>query len=464
MRGPKPPVSVLVIDDEPNHAATLAEILEGEGFEVTTATSGERGLKTLSVQPFDIVVTDLVMHPVDGMDVLREAKANHPGTEVILVSGQGSVDQAVKAIKEGAANYLTKPLELAEVREKVGEVARRIRGERDPRTRMTGARHAESANSDPDFPEIVGRSKALRRILDVVRKVAPTPVPVLITGSNGTGKELIARAIHRLSPRRDRPFVALNCGALPESTIESELFGHVKGAFTGAEKTREGRIEYANEGTLFLDEIGEMSVGMQVKLLRVLEQGEIVPVGANEAKHVNVRILAATNRNPEDEIAKGNFREDLFYRLRGVQIHVPDLKDRREDIPLLLNHFLEEANRNLGTRVEGFTEECLDRLVNYEWPGNIRQLKNVVTNMVLMAGEGMLTPEDLPDEILGASARSHALVTMDTLEGLSLSKIEEYMIRHYLERFEGNRAKVAGALGISERTLYRKLKEYGINP
>ena len=455
---------ILVIDDEPNHAEALAEILERVGYDVTTATSGENGIRTVDAQAFDIVITDLKMTPISGLDVLRHVKEERPATEVLLVSGHGSVDQAVEAIKLGAANYLTKPLKVDEVRERVREVVdtvnRRLNGEQ---RQATPGAPPPAAESSAEFPEFIGKSAQLRRIFEMIRKVAPTPATVLITGSNGTGKELVARAIHRESPRRDHPFVPLNCGAMSESILESELFGHVRGAFTGAVQSREGRFEFADKGTIFLDEIGDMPLGLQVKLLRVIQEREVIRVGANEPTHVDVRIIAATNRNLEDEVKQGKFREDLYYRLKVVHVRMPDLKDRREDIPLLARHFLDEANVSFGRDVREIDGAAMQQLVNFEWPGNVRQLKNVIETMVVLSTGDVIGADDIPADVKGDTPAGQALMPFDAFDGLSLSSVENYMIRHYLEKFDGNRAKVATALGISERTLYRKLKEFGLN-
>ncbi len=458
-------MKILVIDDESNHAEAMAEILERVGYQVTVATSGENGILTLGAEKFDVVVTDLKMTPITGLDVLAHIKNEIPETEVLLVSGHGSVEQAVEAIKMGAANYMTKPLKVEEVRERVKEVCEQIERKRLGATPATAERKTQLVLQDDSasFPEFIGESPQLKKICSLIKKVAPTPATVLVTGANGTGKELVARAIHRESPRRDHPFVALNCGAMSEAILESELFGHVRGAFTGAVAAREGRFEYADNGTIFLDEIGDMPLSLQVKLLRVVQEREIVRVGANEAKQVNVRIIAATNRILEDEIKQGTFREDLYYRLKVVHIQMPELKDRREDIPLLARHFLKEANRAFGRNVQDIDAQAMQQLVNFEWPGNVRQLKNVIETMVVLSAADTLIYEDIPDDVRGENPAGQALLPMNVFDGLSLSSVENYMIRHYLTRFEGNRAKVAQALGVSERTLYRKLKEFGLN-
>ena len=469
-------LKLLVIDDEENHARATAEVLERVGWNVTVATSGESALKTLKADRFNIVITDLNMAGVNGLDVLRAAKAQDPKCEVLLISGQSNVDAAVNAIKLGAANFLTKPLNLQTLRDQVAELAGRVGGQAPgaaPSARATperpgGARRVEVVRAvtdvrDKDFQEFIGQSERLKQVFSTIRRVAPTPATVLITGANGTGKELVARAIHRLSPRASGPFVALNCGAMAEGVLESELFGHVRGAFTGAMAGREGRIEFADKGTLFLDEVGDMSLALQVKLLRVIQEREVVRVGANEARPIDVRIVAATNKNLEAEVKKGFFREDLYYRLKVVHIHMPDLKDRREDIPLLVHHFIASANETFARDVKGIEPEALAQLVDYEWPGNIRQMKNVVETMVLLASGEVLTMFDIPTEVRSSGKKSFGLAPLEAFEGLPLAGIEEFMIRHHLQKLGGNRAKVAAALGISERTLYRKLKEYGIN-
>jgi two-component system, NtrC family, response regulator HydG len=460
-------LKILVIDDEENHARATAEILERVGYNVTIATSGETGIKTLKADRFGIVVTDLNMSPVSGLDILRAAKAQDPKCEVILISGTGNIDAAVSAMKHGAASFLTKPLSLEGLRGQVAELASKLIAPQPPP--VSGApRKAEIVRAvgdvrNSEFPEFIGQSEKLRSIFNTIKRVAPTPATVLITGANGTGKELVARAIHRLSPRALEPFVALNCGAMSESILESELFGHVRGAFTGAVGNREGRFEFADKGTLFLDEVGDMSLSLQVKLLRVIQEREIVRVGANEARPIDVRLIAATNKHLESEVRKGYFREDLFYRLKVVHVHMPELKDRREDIPALVHHFIGTANQTFGRTVQGIEPQALQMLMDYEWPGNVRQLKNAVETMVLLAQGEVLTIADCPAEVRQTQKRAFGLAPLEAFEGLPLAGIEEFMIRHHLTRLGGNRAKAAAALGISERTLYRKLKEYGIN-
>ncbi|MEZ6194879.1 MAG: sigma-54 dependent transcriptional regulator [Planctomycetota bacterium] len=458
-------IKVLIIDDEANHARATAEIAERMGYDVAVATSGRNGLKTLEADRFDIVVTDVVMGETSGLDILARAKEIDDQCEVILVSGEGSVESAVEAMRYGAASYLMKPLKVDEFRQQLRDAVRRVRDRRNGAAEEPLRVVAERVHEDEDgdFPEFIGNSAALTRVFDTIRKVAPTPATVLVTGANGTGKELVARALHRLSPRAKNPFVALNCGAMAENILESELFGHVRGAFTGATQNREGHFEHADKGTLFLDEIGDTSLSFQVKLLRVLQEKEVTPIGGSHAKRVDVRIIAATNRNLDEEVKRGNFREDLLYRLKVVHIAMPPLKERREDIPALVAHFVADANELFGRGVRGVEPTAMQQLINYDWPGNIRQLKNVVEQMVVLTESDRLGPADIPPEVTGTTSRSQALAPLEIFESLSLSGIEEFMIRHHLKRFDGNRARVAEALGISERTLYRKLKEYGIS-
>jgi two-component system, NtrC family, response regulator HydG len=407
-----------------------------------------------------------------GTEVLEAAKARDPDTEVMLVSGYGSIEDAVASMHSGAAYYFTKPLDVAHVRRVVGQAADRIRrrraggggaatkGETAP-VRVGASAPSEAGASG--FTEIVATTPQMMRLFDLVVQVAPTSATVLILGENGTGKELVARAIHGLSPRKSMPFVALNCAALSEGVLESELFGHEKGAFTGAQAAREGRFEYADKGTLFLDEVGDMPLSVQVKLLRVLQEREITRVGSNRPVKVDVRLIAATNRDLEAEVRKGTFREDLYYRLRVLKITVPPLRERRGDIPHLVERFVAEFARRHERAVTGVDEDAMRVLMGHDWPGNVRELQNVVETMTLLGKGPILGVADVPTEIADQKRPGTALVTMDALEGMTLKKVERELIRLNLDRFAGNRAKAAKALGISERTLYRKLREYGMS-
>jgi len=450
-------VRILVVEDEANHARILAEILERIGHEVAVATTFERASELLEQERFDIVITDLDLGDRRGTEVLRLARERIPGVEVVVVSGVGDIADAVEAMQLGAAHYFEKPLKMEQVRSIVGQIVERVRSRSAP---------ADTRRSGPSegLCGMVARSPVMQRVFETIRQVAPTTATVLVRGAPGTGKELVAKAIHELSTRSKGPFVALNCGAISEGLLESELFGHERGAFTGATQTREGKFEYADGGTLFLDEIGDMPLALQVKLLRVVQEREIVRLGSNRTIKVDVRLIAATNRDLDAEIQKGNFRQDLYWRLKVVAIDLPPLQERPEDVPLLVESFLDELAREHGREPLRIDDEAMAVLKANEWPGNVRQLRNAVETMVLLARGPVLGVDDLPAEVQEAGKpRSKALATVDDLAGLTLDQWEKELIRFQLERLEGNRAKVARALGISERTLYRKLKEYGLS-
>jgi two-component system response regulator HydG len=403
------------------------------------------------------------MGDVDGLAILRKAKEELPEAEVVVLTGHGSINSAVTAMQHGAYTYLTKPLDIQELRGAVEKASESLRLRR----------YAADLNRRLDekfgFEGVVGGSPAMHRLVTQLQQTAPTDSTVLIQGENGTGKELVARAIHQNSRRKSKPFVPLNISALSESILESELFGHEKGSFTGAERRRIGHFEQANGGTLFLDEVGEMPMTTQIKLLRVLEDGVINRVGANEQVKVNVRLVSATNADLKDMVAKGTFRRDLYYRLNVVNIVLPPLRERRGDIPLLLEHFQREMTGRHGKSVEGFSKSALRALQAYDWPGNIRQLRNAVERMVVVDLDGLLDVDDLPDDIptlmpvrSEGPAPSVAVSGQDGLIGKSLTEVERYYIERALEITEGNREAAATMLGMGERTLYRKIKEYGL--
>ncbi|MAG56646.1 MAG: sigma-54-dependent Fis family transcriptional regulator [Planctomycetes bacterium] len=442
--------TILVVEDERNHADVLAELLEREGYEVEIANTFDEGRRRLEAGRPDIVITDLNLGAHRGTELLALAHELKPAPAVMLISGVGSIEDAVEALQMGAVHYFTKPLDVNEIRSVVAKETERLRGRR--------GREAEG------FEGIIGSSPAMLRVYDTIERIAPTTATVLIQGENGTGKELVAKAIHNLSPRNQRPFVALNCAALSEGLLESELFGHERGAFTGAAAAREGKFEYANGGTMFLDEVGDMPLSLQVKLLRVIQEREVVRLGSNKTVKVDVRLLCASNKNLETEIQEGRFREDLYYRIKVVSILLPPLTRRREDIPALVEAFLREFTDIHGREITGLTEPTLDILTGYRWPGNVRELRNVVESMVLLARGPELNPTDIPPDIIpDAPSSSTALVSVNDLANYTLEQMERELIRIQLEHHEGNRSKVAKALGISERTLYRKLKEYGLS-
>ena len=444
---------ILVVDDEVSHAEAVAEGLSRLKHNCQQAHSGTEAIARLEQQHFDVIVTDLVLGGEhDGLAVLAVARKRSPGTEVILITAHSSVATCRSALQDGAFDYIEKPLDLDELRAVVQRASERTAQQRLIRELR------EQLDKHYGLEGIIGNSAAMISVLETVRRIAPSNLPVLIQGASGTGKELVARAIHGNSRRSANRFVALNCAGLSETLLEDELFGHVKGAYTGAAADRKGRFEYADGGTMFLDEVGDMPMAMQAKLLRVLENGELVPVGSNEPVHVDVRIISATNTNLEQRVEKKLFRQDLFFRLNGVSIQLPPLSRRREDIPMLIEHFIKLAGDAHGTKVTGISPEAQRALMAFDWPGNVRQLRNVVENMVVLAEEGKLGTGDLPPEIHGGEPadRGGALV------GMSISEAEKELIRNTLRMVGGNRTQAAKILGIGERTLYRKIKEYGL--
>ncbi len=447
---------MLIVDNEASHAEAVAESLERVGYDCTVATSGPQGLKRIEDDTFDIVITDLVMNDVDGLQILAATKEKLPDAEVILVTGHGTIPSAVTAMQQGAFNYLLKPLDLSQLRAVAEKASASLR------LRRQNAELNRRLDEKFGFEGVIGSSPQMHDVIDRLKRIAPTDASVLIQGATGTGKELVAQAIHQNSPRKAKAFVALNCAALSENILESELFGHVRGAFTDASTDRVGKFEYAHGGTLFLDEVGDMPIATQIKLLRVLENSEITRVGSNEAIHVNVRILSATNRNLEESIAAGTFRSDLYHRLKVVTINLPRLAERSQDIPLLIEHFLKQFTRRHHKQVQSVSAAARRRLMAYDWPGNVRQLRNVIESMVVVDYDGVLDLDDLPSDLAGPGegaddARGGNLAA---LVGKPLSEIERLFIAETLQQTAGNREAAAELLGIGQRTLYRKIKEY----
>ncbi len=441
---------VLVVDDERDHADGMVEALGKLPVEALAVYTGEHAIEVLRNQRVHVVVTDLKLDgQVDGLDVLREAKRNGDGTEVILITAYATIDNCKEALRQGAFDYLVKPLDIDQLRTLVEAAC---------------SRHARTEQEQESlvFEGIKGASPAMHGIFEVIRRIAPTSISVLIEGPSGTGKELLARAIHHNSLRRDKPFKPVNCAGLTETLLESELFGHVKGAFTGANVDRKGLFEIADKGTLFLDEIGDMPLTMQAKLLRVLEDGIVTPVGSNKATVVDVRVISATNHNLTKLIERNTFRQDLYFRIRGVNLVLPPLRERPEDIPILAEHFLREAVEDTGSKVTGITEAAMSILVGYEWPGNIRQLKNAIRTMVVMCDRPQIDVPDLPPEISPRRQLPGASASPASLAGVSLNELEKKAIADTLARTQGNREKAAKILGIGERTLYRKIREYNL--
>ncbi len=446
---------ILVVDDEREHADGVAESLEKLKAKTIAVYNGKNALEILREQMVDVVVTDLKLGgDIDGLDVLEEAKKYNPDTEVILITAYATIDTCKKAIRQGAYDYLVKPIDIDQLRTLTGEAIRK-------------ASKAHLHQRQPDraeqfiFEGVRGTNPAIKGIFEVLRRVAPTNISVLIEGLSGTGKELLARAIHDNSLRADKPFRPVNCAGLTETLLESELFGHVKGAFTGAAADRKGLFEIADKGTLFLDEIGDMPLNMQAKLLRVIEDGIVIPVGSHKPIVVDVRIISATNHDLTELIEEKKFRQDLYFRIKGVSISLPSLRDRIEDIPAFTEYFLEEAAAETGSQVTGITQAAQTLLSNYDWPGNIRQLRNSIRTMVVMCDRKRLDVQDIPPEI----ARRRQLPAGDRaadLGGMPLDELEKQAIIDTLAKTGNNREKAAKILGIGERTLYRKIKEYDL--
>jgi two-component system response regulator HydG len=455
-------VRVLVVDNDLIHARTMGEGLSRLGYQVTVTGSGLEGARKLEQESFDVVVTDLMMNDIGGLEILARAKKASEETEVIVVTGHGTIPSAVAAMQQGAFTYLQKPLDLSHLRTAVERASEGVRLKRQ------NVELNRRLDEKFGFEGVVGSSPQMLALIERLKRIAPTDATVLIQGETGTGKELVAQAIHQNSPRKSKPFVALNCAALSENILESELFGHVRGAFTDASSDRVGKFEYANGGTLFLDEVGDMPMPTQIKLLRVLESAEITRVGSNTPVKVNVRILSATNRNLEDAIAAGTFRSDLYHRLKVVTIAIPTLKERAADIPLLIEHFVRQFAKRHGKTIKGMSLPARVKLGSYGWPGNVRQLRNVIESMVVVDCDETLDVDDLPLELdpATAPAPSPSPAGVDLHAGLSalvgrpLEEVERIFIAETLRLTGGNREQAAELLGIGERTLYRKIKEY----
>jgi len=448
---------VLLVDDDRGHAETMAEALKKPGHVCTIRHSRAEAEDELRHGAFDVIVTDLVMEgPTAGLEVLELAKRLQPDAETIMVTAHGDIPTAKKALQGGAYDFIEKPLDLVVFRNLVQRAAETV-VLRHQNSRLKGELDAAYG-----FEGIIGDSPAMRQVVALVRQVAPSSIPVLIRGESGTGKELVAAAIHKASRRADRRYVTFNAAGQSESLLEDQLFGHVRGAFTGADRDREGVFEFADKGTLFLDEIGDMPLTMQPKLLRVLETGDVVRLGANEQRKTDVRFVSATNRDLAQMAKDGRFREDLYYRIRGAEIVIPPLRERREDIPLLVTHAVGKYAAELGRQRPDVPQPVMMRLVGYDWPGNVRELFNAVHRMVVTAQGPELSLRDVPDEIRSSDDAADGQGSVGSLAGVGLDKLEKEAIRQTLAMTAGNREQAAQMLGIGERTLYRKLKEYGL--
>jgi DNA-binding NtrC family response regulator len=444
--------TILLVEDEKNAREALKKGLSRK-YAVIEAANGEEGLAAVKDHEVDLIISDVKMPKMDGLEFLKKARLARPGVEIIMITAFGNVQMAVEAMKQGAGDFLEKPLDLEQIRmrvEKAFENQELYRENAELKARL---------KDKFKIKNMIGTSAALDRIYGTISQVAPSRASVLITGESGTGKELIANAIHYASDRADGPLVKVNCSSLVETLLESELFGHVKGAFTGAISDKKGRFEAADGGTLFLDEIGDISPNVQVKLLRVLQEHTFERVGSTEPITVDVRVISATNQNLKAKVDAGKFREDLYYRLHVVALNVPPLRERREDIPLLADHFLRKYAAENNKNIKGITREALSYLERYDWPGNIRHLENVIESAVVLAKGDMIVPELLPSEIHHASEQGDSI----TLRvGIAMSEAEKELIRATLQATGGNKTKAAKTLKIGARTLYRKIEEYGL--
>lgn len=443
-------IRVLVVDDEERMRDLLAKVLQRAGYDVSQAPCGRQALALTREQAFDIVLTDIRMPTMDGLELLRALRDETPETTVIMMTAFGSVDSAVQAMKEGAYHYISKPFQMDEIR----IVLERAAADRRMRRELVSMR--EVLQERFGFDKLVGKSEPMRQVYDLIERVASSTATILIQGRSGTGKELVARAIHVNGPRRDQPFVPVNCSAIPEDLLESELFGHMRGSFTGAISDRKGLFMDADGGTLFLDEIGDMGTDLQAKLLRVLQDRHIRPVGGTREVEVDVRVVAATNQNLESRIADGLFREDLYFRLNVIPITLPDLRNRAEDVPLLIEHFLDRFTEDGGER-KSISRDAMAALVRYAWPGNVRELENAVERASVLCRDGEIGLQDLPESVRSEQGGRLARQLQDEA---SLAEVERDYIEMVLERNKGNQTRTAEVLGIDRRTLSRKLQNW----
>ena len=436
---------ILVVEDEPKMAFLLEAELNDAGHRATSVTDGREAVRRVEREHFDIVITDLRMEGMDGIEVLERVKGLDPQTEVVLITAYATAQTAVEAMKKGAYDYIIKPFDIEELKLLIKKI------EEKQGLLYENALLQEKARREGLL--VGGRSPAMRKVLELIDKVAPTDATVLVLGESGTGKELVARRIHHTSPRRDKPLVAVHCATFPENLLESELFGYERGAFTGANRRKVGHFEYADGGTIFLDEVGELPASVQAKLLRFLQERQFTRLGGVEPVRVDVRVIAATNRDLEREVREGRFREDLFYRLNVFPIELPPLRERREDIPLLVEHFLRQRNRPPDV----ISPEAMEALLAYDWPGNVRELENVIERALILAGEGRITPDLLPF----GRPKAGAKVELPD-EGVNLEEVERELITQALEKAGWNKAKAAKLLGITRRRLYSRMEALGI--
>lgn len=444
--------NILIADDEKNIREGLGEFLKLEGYAVSLAPDGLEGAKAIDRGDIDLLISDLRMPGLTGTELLRHVVSRYPSVPVILLTGHGTVEDAVEAMRNGAYDFITKPVNLDHLSLLVKRALERRELSRQNRELLMEVENQKRSSS------IIGRSPEMQKIFELIRRVAPTKASILITGESGVGKELVADAIHNLSPRAEKPFIKVHCAALAESLLESELFGHEKGSFTGAQARKKGRFELAHEGTLFLDEIGDINQNVQIKILRVLQEKRFERVGGEDTLEVDVRLVAATNKDLKEEISKGAFREDLYYRLNVVNLHVPPLRDRKDDIPLLAGAFLNEFAQDNAKNIEGFDPKARAALYSYSWPGNVRELRNCIESAVVMASGKLLTFDDLPPGVRTSAEEQIIRVP----PGSSLAEAEKILIRETLASQNGNKSRTAEILGIGRKTLYQKIQDYGL--
>lgn len=457
---------ILIIDDNKSTTDALTQIVTEKGLEALTAVNAEAGYQLYKTNPVDLIITDMKLPGESGIDLLRRVREDDDSVPVIIITAFGTVESAVQAVKLGAFDFITKPFSVEEIEIKIDKAltTRRL-ALKNLQLSLENAYLREEIGAD--FSEIVGGSAAMRQVFEMIKKVAPANSPVLILGESGTGKELVARAIHKNSPRKNKPFIKVNCAALAPGVLESELFGHEKGAFSGAIRRKPGRFEIAADGSIFLDEIGEISQDVQVKLLRVLQEKEFERVGGTETLKMRARVITATNKNLEELIKQNKFREDLYYRLNVVPIHLPPLREHNEDIPLLVNHFIKKYNHESGRQIKGIGPDALAYLQNYEWPGNIRELENVIERAVVMSAGAQIGTEDLPSNILSGKAENilrSPLEKENKTQSLT-EMVEEYeknLIYNVLRKCHGNIAMAARTLNIKRTTLRYKMEKYGL--
>lgn len=455
-------VSILVVDDDNTHRFMLRAMLKEWGLPSEEADDGSTAVAAVRKKPFDAILMDVRMVHMDGMEALKQIKAYNPAIPVIIMTAYSSIDSAVSAIKKGADDYLTKPLDFDKLKLTLTRTLDHCQIA-DKNIKSQQQKRPASQKTTIDHCGIIGDSQKMRKLLDMISYVAPTDATVLITGASGTGKELIAKALHKNSARKDKPFITVNCAALVENLLESELFGHEKGAFTGADRQRDGKFIQADGGTLFLDEISETSQAMQAKLLRVLQEHELQRVGGGETLAIDVRVLAASNRNLQTEASSGSFRHDLYYRLNVITLHVPPLKDRKHDIPLLATHFMDKFATKNNRTILGITPGCMNMLLRYSWPGNIRELENAIERGVILMRSDYLDEASMPIPIQTYSEQE-STVQSATPAPASLAAAEKIVIQKTLKESDGNKSETARRLNITRKTLLSKLKKYKISP